>query len=110
MFHATYADVYACVMYHINTNWLARVILCFAHEVKLPFSTSSKKTNSCKSNFSQITCLVRYKGLKKGMFYIAQYPVRWTAQSALHFSSHDRPVHSDTNSASPGSILAMRND
>ena len=27
--------------------------------------------------------------------------------NALHFSSTDRPVHSDTNSASPGSILAM---
>ena len=24
-------------------------------------------------------------GLKKGTFYIAQYPVRWTAQSALPF-------------------------
>ena len=23
--------------------------------------------------------------LKKGSFYIVQYPVRWTAQSALHF-------------------------
>ena len=23
--------------------------------------------------------------LKKGSFYIAQFPVRWTAQSALHF-------------------------
>ncbi len=27
---------------------------------------------------------IRVKG-KKGSFYIAQYPVRWTAQSALHF-------------------------
>ena len=44
----------------------------------------------------------------KVCFYIAQYPVRWTAQSALHFSSPGRPVHSDTNSASPGSILAMQ--
>ena len=44
----------------------------------------------------------------KGSFYIAQYPVRWTAQSALHFSSPGRPVHSDTNSASPGSILARQ--
>ena len=35
---------------------------------------------------------------------MAQYPVSWTAQSALHF----RYVHSDTNSASPGSILAMQ--
>ena len=50
---------------------------------------------------------------KKVWFYIALYPVHWTAQSALHFSSPGRPVHSDTNSASPGSILAMqqlRND
>ena len=45
----------------------------------------------------------------KGTFYIAQYPVRWTAQSALHFfASPGRPVHSDTNSASPGSILARQ--
>ena len=46
----------------------------------------------------------------KGSFYIAQYPVRWTAQSALHslFASPGRPVHSDTNSASPGSILARQ--
>ena len=32
----------------------------------------------------------------KGSFYIAQYPVRWTAQSASHFAFPDRPVHSDT--------------
>ena len=44
----------------------------------------------------------------KVCFYIAHYPVRWTAQSALHFSSPGRPVHSDTNSASLGSILAMQ--
>ena len=38
-------------------------------------------------------------------FYIAQYPVRWTAQSALHFFAlPGRPVQSDTNSASQGSI------
>ena len=41
------------------------------------------------------------------VFYIAQYPVRWTVQSALHFSSPGRPVHSDTDSASPGSILKL---
>ena len=41
----------------------------------------------------------------KGSFYIAQYPVRRTAQSAVHFLPPGRPVHSDTNSASPGSIL-----
>ena len=46
-----------------------------------------------------------WKG-KKVYFYIAQYPVHWTARSALYFSSPGRPVHSDANSASSGSILA----
>ncbi len=41
-------------------------------------------------------------------FYITQYPVRWTVQSALRLSSPGRPDHSDTNSAFPGSILAMQ--
>ena len=46
---------------------------------------------------------------KKGSFYIAHYPVRSTAQSDLHFFAlPGRPVHSDTNSASPGRILAMQ--
>ena len=42
------------------------------------------------------TLLVVVKGKS---FYIAPYPVRWTAQ---------RPVRSDTNSASPGTILATQ--
>ena len=46
--------------------------------------------------------------IKKVCFYIAQYPVRWTAQSALHSPPPGRPVHSDTNSASLGSRLAMQ--
>ena len=45
--------------------------------------------------------------IKKGSFYIAPFPVRWTAQSALH-STPGTPVHSDTNLASPGSILATQ--
>ena len=50
------------------------------------------------------------EGKGKGSFYMAQYPVRWTAQSALHFlaSLAGRPVHSDTNLASPRSILVMQ--
>ena len=45
-------------------------------------------------------------GLKvKVCFLIAQYPVRWTAQSALHFTP-SRPVHSDANSNFLGSVLA----
>ena len=48
---------------------------------------------------------------KNGSFYIAQYPVRWTAQESKRFTLFDlpgRPVHTDTNSASPGSILARQ--
>ena len=46
---------------------------------------------------------------KKDSFYIAQYPVRWTAQKRFTlFALPDRPVHSATNSASPGSILATQ--
>ena len=37
------------------------------------------------------------------VFYVAQYPVRWISQSALHFTL-GRPVHSDTNSTSLGSV------
>ena len=55
--------------------------------------------------FEQICQLFNVKRVR---FYIAQYPVHLTAQSALHFSSPGRPVHSDTNSASLGSILAMQ--
>ena len=45
----------------------------------------------------------------KGSFYIAQYPVRWTAQSALHFLPSLIDLFIPTPfSASPGSILAMQ--
>ena len=45
----------------------------------------------------------------KGSFYIAQYPVRWTAQSALHFLPSLADLFIPTPfSASPGSILAMQ--
>ena len=43
----------------------------------------------------------------KVCFYIAQYPVHWTAQSALH-SPPGRPVHSGTNSTSLARILATQ--
>ena len=42
---------------------------------------------------------------KRHCFYIAQYPVCWTLK-ALYTSPLGRPVHSDTNSTSLGSILA----
>ena len=42
-----------------------------------------------------------------GSFYIAQYPVR-CSKRFTHFALPDRPVDSDTNSASPGSILVRQ--
>ena len=52
---------------------------------------------------------VRLRKKEKVCFYTAPYPVCWTTQTVLHSSSPGRPVHSDTNSASPGSILACSN-
>ena len=49
------------------------------------------------------------KGKGKGSFYIALYPVRWTAQSALHFLPSLTDLFIPTSfSASPGSILARQ--
>ena len=51
----------------------------------------------------------RDKGKGKGSFYIAQYPVRWTAQSASHFLPSLTDLFIPTPfSASQGSILAMQ--
>ena len=66
----------------------------------------SRAARFCLSCCRFVTRLCSLQG--KGSFYIAQYPVHWTAQSALQFSFSARPVHSDTNSASLGSILAMQ--
>ena len=45
----------------------------------------------------------------KGSFYIAQYPVRWAAQNALHFLPSLTDLFIPTPfSVSPGSILAMQ--
>ena len=41
--------------------------------------------------------------VKQARSYIALYPVLWTVQSTLHYFP-GRPVHSDTISASLGSI------
>ena len=47
------------------------------------YCTSIFMDNWC-SAFYQPPANVVYD-MEKGSFYIAQYPVRWTAQSALHF-------------------------
>ena len=52
---------------------------------------------------------VHASSFKKGSFYIAQYPVRLTAQSALHFLPSLTDLFIPTPfSASPGSILARQ--
>ena len=48
------------------------------------------------------------KGKEKVWFYIALYPVRWTAQSALHFPPLADLFIPTPFSASLGSILAMQ--
>ena len=67
---------------------------------------SSLSTAWSATSMSRSTChvVIRSKGgsLKKGMFlYVG--PLK-----ALYRLPPGRPVHSDTNSASPGSILAMQ--
>ena len=71
----------------------------------------------------QLTCIQKHQQLiektlliskkVKVWFYIALYPVRWTAQSALHFPPLADLFIPTPFSASLGSILAMqqlRND
>ena len=65
-----------------------------AHRLRQAATATQKKMNDLKG---------------KGSFYIAQYPVRWTAQSALHFLPSLTDLFIPTPfSASPGSILAMQ--
>ena len=64
-------------------------------------------------SFAQTAIVHADSSIALKVMFLVQYPVRWTAQGALHVTSSGRPVHSDTNSPSLGSILAMqqlRND
>ena len=55
------------------------------------------------------TPVCRHVKVKVVFFYIAQYPVRWTAQSASHFLPSLTDLFIPTPfSASPGSILARQ--
>ena len=73
----------------------------------------SQNGHGCPSYVQYIYPMLRHRMIRhvplKVCFSIAQYPVRWTVQTALHLlPSPGRPVRSDINSASPGSILAMQ--
>ena len=70
--------------------------------------------HSCKLSilvlFIFITNILNLKELKKKVwFYIALYPVHWTAQSALHFPPLADLFIPTPFSASLGSILAFHN-
>ena len=68
---------------------------------------SPSKSETCHESTSNCVFLTCLKG--KGSFYIAQYPVRWTAQSASHFLPSLTDLFIPTPfSASPGSILARQ--
>ena len=57
----------------------------------------------------QIGKFTRAKVVKGSLCYVAQYPVRWTVQSASHFFPPLAILFIPTPfSASPGSILAMQ--
>ena len=71
----------------------------------------SKPSNNAQQLCSRPALFLKKK--VKVWFYIALYPVRWTAQSALHFPPLADLFISTPFSASLGSILAMqqlRND
>ena len=86
-----------------SNGWVLRYIrkhLYFnfsAHRPRMNFSWNTKGRQH----------KMKRKKTGKVCFYIALYPGQWISQSALHFP-HDRTVHSNTNSASPGSILVMQ--
>ena len=62
-----------------------------------------RETNGCMERW--VSLLSKYVNvIKKASSYIAQYPVLGTTQSAFTLYFPDRPVHSDTISASLGSI------
>ena len=67
--------------------------------------TNLQVCDVCAIMHARMRYEICYRKICKDMFL---YPVLWTAQSALHFSSPGRPVHSDINSAALGSILATQ--
>ena len=83
------------------------------HEMKLFCVSLSQQTSVCIPD--AVFCpgfqkgRVKVKVKVKVCFYIAQYPVHWTAQSALHFLPSLADLFIPTPfSASPGSILARQ--
>ena len=67
----------------INMNCLCVYTLGQSNQRLLHWFPWRKNLGSMGSHTS--TEQIMQLKVKKGSFYIAQYPVRWTAQSALHF-------------------------
>ena len=95
-------------------KWITPRTLALTEERKQlkPLITRSQEdTQRYKSKHKEVRHA--FEGEKKVWFYIALYPVHWTAQSALHFPPLADLFIPTPFSASLGSILAMqqlRND
>ena len=82
---------------------LSVIVKCYMDSLFTTSMTGQPFQHVADQNMS----LQRQRGKGKGSFYIAQYPVQRFTLFAPPPPPRGRPVHSDTNSASPGSILAM---
>ena len=92
--------------------------LIFSAMLNLVWPSAREASEPIHSSISMFNCsmatTIDLSGKRKKVwFYIALYPVRWTAQSALHFPPLADLFIPTPFSASLGSILAMqqlRND
>ena len=81
--------------------------------LKVTIATGGSLASTVSESENNDDAFWTHRQLKKVKvwFYIALYPVSWTAQSALHFPPLADLFIPTPFSASPGSILAMqRND
>ncbi len=60
---------------------VTRLVYCNVYDV----FPNNVYTVTNTAPFARLILTVKGKKKGKGSFYIAQYPVRWTAQSTLHF-------------------------
>ena len=91
-------------------SWEASSSICVKVVVELQILESGRAHFYCgPCQSAKMNQLMSHVQKGKGSFYIAQYPVRWTAQSASHFLPSLADLFIPTPfSASPGSILVTQ--
>ena len=100
--------LYFLIYFECNCDLVSLVTVCLFGQIfiilpLLPNQRFSGTAVLCLSH--DIVLCSRYKIRS----YIARYPVLGTAQNALHFTACGRPVHSNANSTSLGSIQSRCN-